>query len=181
MRRLAIFGTALSALLLALPARADDDTGKGKADAKPASPDQFVMKASESGLAEVNLSRLAEERASDPEVKKFAQHMVQDHTKANQELLGVVNRKQLRAAQQMDRKHQELMDKLTQMRGADFDRAYMDAMVKDHEETVSLFQAASKGMDDSDLKGFASKTLPTLQEHLKMAKEVRDKAKGGGT
>jgi len=146
-----------------------------KADAK-LSAQEFVTKASAAGLAEVNLGNLAKDRASSPHVKDFAQHMVTDHTKANAELLKLADAKGLKPASRMDETHEKLATKLAGLKGADFDKEYMKAMVKDHEDAVSLFEHASKGVDDKDLQAWAGKTLPTLKEHLEMAKKVAGSA-----
>jgi len=158
---------AVCAVLSSQP-RADEK----KAEAKPLKAQDFVTKASAAGLAEVNLSSLAKDRANRPEVKQFSQRMVEDHTKANNELLKLADSKGLKAASRMDDEHQKAADKLAGLKGADFDRAYMDVMVKDHDEAVTLFENASKNVDDKDLQAWAAKTLPTLREHRDMAHKI---------
>jgi len=143
-----------------------------KAEAKAVSAQEFATKASAAGLAEVNLSSLAKDRASRAEVKHFAQHMIDDHTKANMELLQLVNAKKLRAAERMDDEHQKMHERLSGLKGEEFDRQYMTVMLKDHEEAVALFGAAAKGLDDKDLQAWAAKTLPTLRGHLDMARKA---------
>jgi len=167
-----------SALLAVSWSEARDEK---KAD-KKLSAQEFVTKASAAGLAEGNLSNLAKDRASRAEVKHFAEHMVKDHTKANMELLQLANTKSLRVAPQMDDQHRRLADRLVTLKGDEFDREYMTGMVKDHEEAVALFSSAEKGLDDKDLQSWVSKTLPTLREHLDMARKTagqggRDKDK----
>jgi len=142
------------------------------------SDEQFVMKASAGGLAEVNLGRLASERAAGEEVKKFGRQMVEDHSKANEQLLKLADSKKLRPAMEMEAKHKELFDRLSALRGTDFDREYMTAMVKDHEEAVALFTAATREAKDKDLRDFAEKTLPTIKHHLEMARKYADAGKG---
>jgi putative membrane protein len=162
----------LGGLLLALSeARSRDDK---KPDFRSLSAQEFVTKASAAGLAEVNLSRLAQERASRTEVKDFARRMVEDHGKANLELLRLAEAKKLNVAQRMDEKHQTLFERLVGLRGTDFDREYSQAMLKDHEEAVALFSEADKSLDDKDLKAWAGKTLPTLREHLEMARKINN-------
>lgn len=133
---------------------------------------QFVQIASASGLAEVNLGKMAAQHASSAEVKRFGEHMVADHTKANQELMRLADAKQMRLAPAMDAMHEQLANRLTSMQGEQFDREYMNAMVKDHKLAVALFTAESKNGQDSDLKSFASKTLPALKDHLKHAQQL---------
>jgi len=148
-------------------------------DEKGGSDEQFVRKAAEGGLAEVNLGNLAAKQASDPAVKKFATHMVKDHTKANRELIQLANSRKLALPRTMDAEHKKTMDRLSGMTGAAFDRAYMEGQVKDHEETVALFEKEAKNGKDDDLRTWASKTLPTLREHLKMARQTHKAVKGG--
>jgi putative membrane protein len=138
----------------------------------------FVTKASAAGLAEVNLGRLAAERASSPEVKQFGQRLVQDHTKANTELLQIADRKKLQPAQQMDAKHQQAMQELARQNGPDFDRMFLKQMVKDHEEAVHLFTEAARHCRDEQLKQYATRTLPHLQEHLQMVRRLSGDSSG---
>ncbi len=168
---------ALGGLVLAQePQRGKSDRDKGQANREGReeqfSDEHFVKKASECNLAEINIGRLAQTRASSPEVKRFAEKMVQDHTKANQEILQLANQKGWTLASTMGEKHQQCWQKLSQKQGQDFDRDYMKDQLKGHEEAVDLFTKASKHCKDEGLKNFASKTLPTIQEHLKMAKQL---------
>jgi putative membrane protein len=164
---LAVLAVGLTGFALA----ADDKKDGGDKD--------FVKKASAAGLAEVNLSNLALVKATSPEVKQFARRIVDDHNKANRDLLGLANTKRWSVARTMDEKHQTMQQKLTRLAGADFDRTYMEAMVKDHEEAVQLFETESKDGQDAALKEWAGKTLPTLKTHLEMARDVAKKVKGG--
>jgi len=139
----------------------------------------FVMKASAAGLAEVNAGLAASKRASSAEVKEFAERMVKDHGKANKELLALADKKRIRVARTMDAKHSAAIDKMIKLSGGDFDREYMEGQVKDHEKAVELFEKQSKSGKDAELKEWAEKTLPTLKEHLKIAKDVKDKVGRG--
>lgn len=150
--------------------RADDEKGA-------LTDEKFVVKASAGGLAEVNAGRLAAKRASSAKVKEFATMMIKDHTMANKELLKLADKKGFKAAKTMDEKHKEMAEKLMKLTGAEFDREYMAGQVKDHEMTVALFEKQSKSGKDEDLKAWAEKTLPTIKEHLKMAKEIKGKLK----
>ena len=100
--------------------------------------------------------------------------MVTDHTKANTELQTVASGKGVTPPADIDKSHKSDADKLSKKSGADFDKAYMKAMVADHKKTVSLFEKESKSGKDAGLQAFAGKTLPTLQEHLKKAQSVND-------
>jgi len=181
----------LAGLLALAPALTADERDKGgndrgggdKGDRGTTAPrarisdQEFVLKASAAGLAEVDLGMLARTNAGSAEVRRFGERMVRDHMKANQELNRVADRKGVRPAPAADPAHQAVAKRLTALKGAAFDRAFMRQMVRDHEEAVSLFEAESKGGRDKDLRNLAGKTLPTLQDHLKMA---RDLAEGGG-
>jgi putative membrane protein len=143
---------------------------------------KFVKQAAEGGMKEVSLGQLAKEKATNDQVKKFGQHMVEDHTKANQELMKIAKSKNIDLPAKTESKDTKGMDKLRDLSGAQFDRQYMQEMVKDHEKTVKLFEQEAKEGKDPDLKAFAEKTLPTLREHLKMARSLSDQVgKGGGS
>jgi putative membrane protein len=132
----------------------------------------FVRKAAQGGMAEVELGRLATSKASNEKVKQFGQRMVDDHSKANNELKEVASRKGVTLPTSLDAKDQSTKDKLSKLSGAEFDKAYMEDMVKDHKTDVSEFRKESNSGSDPDVKSFASKTLPTLEEHLKLAEDT---------
>jgi putative membrane protein len=147
--------------------------------AKPAmSADSTFMKtAATDGMAEVELGKLAAQNAASSEVKQFGQRMIDDHGKANAELKGLASQKNLTLPMELDAKHKAMQDKLAKLNGAVFDSAYIAHMVTAHKEAVALFQREAKGGKDAETKAFAEKTLPTLQEHLKMAQDLSAKAK----
>ena len=134
----------------------------------------FVAKAAMGGTAEVQASQAAQQKGSSDAVKQFAAKMIDDHTKANDELKQIAGSKGMNAPAALDAKHQAAMSKMQAMSGDAFDRAYMKQMIADHKETIALFQKESKSGSDADLKAFATKTMPTLQEHLKMAQDSND-------
>jgi len=134
----------------------------------------FVQKASQGGLAEVQLGRLAEHKASKQAVKDFGKRMVTDHSKANMELTNVASEEKLPMASAPEAEDKALYDKLSAMSGAEFDRAYMDAMVQDHQKDIAEFQKEATSGTDPKVKDFAAKTLPTLKEHLALAERARD-------
>jgi len=164
-------------LILAASAFSAEERNKDQAS-QPLSDEQFVLKASQDGMAEVNHGNLAAQKAQNPEVKQFAQRMVEDHKKANQELLELANKKQVKIASDMGEKHQALQEKLSTLSGAAFDRQYMQHMVEAHETAVALFKAEAKNSKDEALRALAEKTLPTLEAHLKMARQLEEKLKG---
>jgi len=142
----------------------------------------FVKEAAVGGMAEVELGKLAKDKGDSDTVKQFGQKMVDDHSKANDELKSLAKKKNIDLPTSLDAKHQAVVDRLSKLSGADFDRAYSTEMVKDHQEDVKEFQKEANSGTDSDIKNFASSTLPTLQEHLKMARELpRGKGKSSNT
>ena len=138
----------------------------------------FIEKAAAGGLAEVELGQLAQQKAQNDQVKQFGARIAQDHAKANDEL------KQLAAAKGVTLPsdpgpHQKDIDRLAALSGDRFDRAYMYHMVKDHKQDVKAFQSEARTAKDPEVKGFASRTLPTLEEHLKLAQATESAVKGG--
>jgi putative membrane protein len=129
----------------------------------------FATEAAHGGLAEVQLGQLAEQKATSPQIKEFAQRMVKDHTQANQELMQLGKTENLTLPTQLDAKHKSEMDRLSAMSGNAFDTAYMQDMVQDHQKTVADFQKQAQSGSDPALKSFAQKQLPILQQHLQMA------------
>ena len=143
-----------------------------QAPAKANPDEKFVMEAAKGGMAEVELGKLAVEKASAPEVKNFGQRMVDDHGKASDELKSLAEKKSIHVAAEIDAKDKALRDRLTKLSGEAFDRAYMTAMLDDHRKDVNAFRIEGRAGKDPDVKAWASKTLPTLQEHLKMAQDA---------
>jgi putative membrane protein len=136
------------------------------------------MDAARGSMAEVELGRLATQKASSPEVKQFGQRMVDDHTKANDELKTLAQSKSITIPTDLDAKHQATRDRLSKLSGAAFDRAYMQEMVADHRKNVNEFRKQSQSGKDAEVKAWAAKTLPTLEEHLKMAQSASRGAVG---
>jgi putative membrane protein len=146
-------------------ALAQAPAAKGTAD------QHFVMEAAMGGMAEVELGKLATEKGTSSEVKSFGQRMVDDHGKAGDELKSLAQTKGVTLPSELDAKHKALRDRLSKLSGASFDRAYMSAMLSDHQEDVAAFRTESRTGKDADVKAWATKTLPTLNEHLKLAQE----------
>lgn len=141
---------------------------------------KFVDAAAKGGMMEVELGRVAADKASDPAVKQFGERMVRDHGEANKKLMDVAQAKGMTPSAKLKSSDQRMLDKLSRMSGNQFDRAYMDDMVRDHKKDISDFQKEAKSGKDAELKRFAEDTLPVLQEHLKMAQDTQSKVKGGG-
>jgi len=150
------------------------DTSKSDASkpAKKGGMDQtFVKKAAEGGLAEVDLGNVAKQNGSNDAVKQFGDRMVTDHGKANDELKSLAQQKNWTLPTEPKAADKSKKDRLSKMNGADFDKAYMRDMVMDHQKDVKEFQKCASSCSDPDLKAWAAKTLPTLQDHLKMAQD----------
>jgi len=137
----------------------------------------FLNEAAAGGMAEVELGRLATQKAQNPEVKRFGERMVTDHSKVNDEMKQLAARKGVTVPGTPTAEQKEEMDKLAKLSGAAFDREYMKLMVEDHDTDVKAFQEQASNASDPDVKSFASKTLPTLEEHQKMAHEIAGKLK----
>ena len=133
---------------------------------------KFVREAAQGGMAEVEMGKLATEKASNPEVKKFGQRMVDDHTKAGDQLKEVASSKGISVPDKLSAKDEATKLRLSKLSGEQFDKAYMSDMVKDHTQDVADFQRESSSGMDPDVKNFASQTLPTLKDHLRQAKEI---------
>jgi putative membrane protein len=132
----------------------------------------FVMDAAMGGLEEVELGQIAAQKGTSEAVKQFGQRMVDDHSKANTELMTLAQSKGITLPTALDEKHQKDVTKLSALSGAEFDRAYSKMMLSDHTKDVSEFEKESTKGTDPDLKAFAAKTLPTLHEHLQMARAL---------
>jgi putative membrane protein len=139
-----------------------------------ASDKEFFPAAASAGMLEVESSKLALERSQNAEVKKFAETMVTDHTKAAEELKTLAGSKNVTLPTAMTKHHQMMYDHLKDEKTAkDFDDAYQEAMVASHKEAVTLFSKASTDSKDPEVKAWATKTLPTLQHHGAMAKDLK--------
>ncbi len=148
---------------------AGHNMGGASADAK------FAMTAAMGGMAEVELGRLAAQKGASDEVRQFGQRMVDDHTKANEQLMQLASSKGITLPAALDPKHQAEAQRLSALSGDRFDREYVKMMVKDHKKDVGEFQKEAARGADPDFKSFAATTLPTLQGHLRMIQRISDK------
>jgi len=170
-------GTVVLGLAAAPAVAGQQPTPREKADrtttAKAGAGDQtFVTAAAKGGLAEVQLGQLAADKASSDEVKKFGQRMVTDHGKANDELKSLAQQKNITLPTDVDATEKATHDRLAKLSGAEFDRAFMQHMLADHRKDVNAFKRESTTGTDPDVKAWASKTLPTVEEHLKLAQDT---------
>lgn len=138
---------------------------------------KFAVKVADGGMAEVELAKTAEQKATDARVKSFASMMVMDHSKANDELKAAAAEKNITLPMTMSQDHQDALTNLSQKSGKDFDKAFMDMMVDNHQKTIDLFEKQATDGKDATLKTWAANTLPTLRQHLDSAKAIRDMIK----
>jgi putative membrane protein len=135
----------------------------------------FVTQAAIGGMAEVEMGKLAVDKASSADVKKFGAQMVSDHAKANEQLEGIATGKSLKVPTALDAEHKAKPEMLSKKTGAEFDKAYVQAQVSGHERMQQLWDHEANDGKDADLKTFAEKTLPTVVKHYQMAKQLEAK------
>ena len=135
----------------------------------------FAKKAASGGMMEVELGKLAQQNAKSQRVKDFGSMMNTDHTNANNELKSLALMKHMDLPADLDPKDRKHVGMMSKMKGAAFDKMYMDMMVNDHKTDVAEFKKASENLKDADIKNFAGKTLPTLQKHLDSANAIHGK------
>jgi len=132
----------------------------------------FVMQAGQLSMMEVELGRLAQQRGSSAGVKQYGQEMVEEHTRANQELMQLVMQKQVELPTEMSTQNTAMIDRLSGLSGRSFDAAYKQAMIDSHNQAIALFQAQSQQGQDPQLKAWAAEKLPNLQAHLEMVNQM---------
>lgn len=141
----------------------------------------FVQEAAVGGLMEVQLGRIAQNKAASDDVKRFGQRMVADHGRANERLKTVATQEGIPVPDTLPPEKKKAVDQLAGLSGAAFDKAYMAHMVEDHREDVATFQREAGKSGDTPVKQFAAETLPTLREHLELAEATAAKVGAGGT
>jgi putative membrane protein len=142
---------------------------------------QFLMEAAQDSLVEIELGKLAQERASNPEVKEFGERMVEDHTKALEKLKETASNLNVTIPSELSAKHNTTVDRFSKPSGDEFDRAYMKHMVQDHKKAVNRFEKTAKNAQNADVKNLASETAPTLREHLEQAQKINTQISAKGT
>jgi len=138
----------------------------------PEGDSNFALEAAAGGVAEVRFGQLAQEKGSSDAVKAFGQRMVADHSKAAEKLKDLAAKEGMTLPADMNKADQREYDRLSKLSGKDFDQAYAQAMVKDHSDDVAEFEREAASGENAALKQFAAETLPTLQDHLKQAREM---------
>jgi putative membrane protein len=142
--------------------------------ATTSSPDSFMRDAAQANSAEIELGKLAGTNGQSADVKSFGKMMVDDHGKAGKEAEELAKKKNMTLPTDLG-SHQSTVDKLKGLKGADFDKQYVDEMVNGHEKVVSMFEKEAANSSDPDVKAFAAKTLPTIRKHLDRIKEIQAK------
>jgi putative membrane protein len=142
---------------------------------------QFIIKTAQNNMAEIELGRTGVEKASNSDVKQFAQKLVDDHSKVLDELKSLASSKGIDLPSDVTAKHKSDKEHLMKYSGAEFDKNFMSHMVKAHQAGVSDFRQTSKKATDPDVKSLVDKTLPTLEQHLEMARETASKVGGSAT
>lgn len=138
---------------------------------------KFAVAAANGGMEEVELGTLAREKAADARVKEFGTMMVDDHSKANAKLMQIAKDHQITMPTALNAEAQKMKDELSSKSGAEFDKAYVTAMVNDHEKDISEFERAYKVAKYDDLRAFIGETLPVLRKHLDHIKEIQQQLK----
>lgn len=133
----------------------------------------FATRAAEAGMGEVELGKLAEQKAENKQVKQFGARMVHDHSQANDRLKQIAATGNMTLPMRLETSAQKDLDKLTKLSGEQFDRAYISKQVSGHEKLIKEFKKEAQSGKDADLRAFASNTLPTLEEHLQLAKSAQ--------
>lgn len=138
---------------------------------------EFVVKAANGGIAEVDLAIIAQQKTTNDDVNEFAAMMIADHTLTNEELKALAAKKNITLPSSVGKDELKIKDELTRKAAKDFDKAYVDAMVKDHKNDIKLFEDGSKKLKDNELKAFVDRTLPTLRKHLTDVEALQKKVK----
>jgi putative membrane protein len=139
---------------------------------------EFAVDAADGSMLEVQLAQLALTKASSPKVKEFAQSMVDDHSKANEELKSLAQAKNITLPSTISEEKQKDYDKLAEKSGEEFDKAYSEFMVKDHKDDVDKFKKAAEKCEDAEIKSWAADKVPVLESHLSMAESMEDALDG---
>lgn len=204
MKKLTIYAVALTGLLIAgnlvscESKKTDDaehahtDLSDTQGDSKDIAKDQndqkfedsdikkdakFAVNAADGGMLEVELAALAQKNGSSKVVKDFSKHIMEDHTKANEELKALALSKSISLPTALSEKNLNKVDKLSKKTGSEFDKDYIDFMISDHKDDIDLFEKEAEKGNDPELKAFAAGKLPTLKHHLQMAEDAKEALK----
>jgi putative membrane protein len=146
------------------------------ADQPTASDKEFMTKAAQGNLFEVQSGELAQKTATNEDVRKLAARFIADHTQNNEELRKLAAKYKFELPNEPDESQSKQMQRLQKLNGTDFERTYVKLLIEDHQTAIALFEKQA-GSSSADLKQFAEKSLPVLREHLKLARETQEKLK----
>jgi len=169
-----LMAVVMASLILFPAARAEE---KRPADKEPATEVEFLAKAISCDIAEVKLAERAMKQASNKDVQEFARKMKEDHTKHRDALLERAKVLKIGVVEGLEKEHQERMDRLSKLEGAEFDREYMRFMVEGHEKALRMYESWSKKSSDKELGELVNRTIPTVKEHLEQARQLHNKLK----
>lgn len=191
MKRLLIAGVLVSSLFIV--SCSNNDTAKNETEdpkeaAKELNEDKFdstnvkadadfAVKMADAGMFEVEMGKLALQNASSPKVKEYAQMMIDEHTKANNELMEAARTKNITLPAGLSDKCQKKFGELSEKKGKDFDKEYMSVMVDDHEEVLDVLNKQAENGNDADLKAWAQSKVGGIKQHLETAKTTKDMIK----
>jgi len=133
----------------------------------------FLVDAADGGMAEVEMGKMAQDKATNNSVKSFAAMMVHDHSAANDQVKNLASQRNVKLPDSVSNAHKNKKEELMKKTGAAFDKAYMDAMVKGHQDVVNMFEKGANNSKDEQVKSFINNTLPTIRQHLDSAKSIR--------
>ncbi len=154
------------------------NSNMGNSDAKVISDDErFMIEAAQAGIMEVKFGELASTKAQNAEVKAFGKKMVEDHTKANNELKELAKKKNIQLPADMSSDQKDMYEKLSKLSGAEFDKEYVSAVVDVHDDDLEAFQDQADDAKDAALKAFAAKYAPIIKSHYEKIKAINDKMK----
>jgi putative membrane protein len=145
---------------------------KGAQPALSKDDSNFIMEAAQGGMKEVQMGKIAQQQAQSAEVKQFGKRLEDDHARANQQLTAIAQKHGVNVPASLDKKHQAEVDKFSKMKARDFDRQFSKNMVDDHEKDIRKFRRQAEKGQNAELKQFASQSLPVLEEHLKLARNL---------
>ncbi len=170
------FNRGFLCALLAVSGLSQAQTNQRAGQSQPSSADQqFMTEAAQANMAEIEIGRLAEERASSPDVKNFAREVVQDHQKANDQLQQLASSCGVSLPSSVSSEDAALKSRLAALSGSDFDKQFVESMLKGHKEVIAKFDEEAAHGSDPSVKSYAEGTLPVLQNHMRMAEDLAGK------
>lgn len=163
-----VIASTLLAAVLGLTAQAQSDSS----DKTSHRDNKFIENAAEANLSQVELGKLGTQKTQNDQVKQLAQNLQTDHQKANDQLQPIAQTAGVKLPDKIDHKHQRELSRLEKLSGAEFDKEFATVALRQHADTLDMFQKEAQKGENSATKGYAQNLLPSLQQHLDMAKDV---------